>query len=270
MNVGDVTITPVHDGRFLVPANAFFPSTSPEDWLPHRAFLNDDGLLPLELGGFLVRSGDRIILVDCGAGRRAEPENGRLLASLSAIGVAAGDVTDVVFTHLHFDHVGWASDAGAAVFPNATYRCDSRDWSHFCGPDADESLSQAIFNSVPASERLGPIASRFEMWSGDVSLAPGLDVRSAPGHTPGSNVIVVSSGTDRALLLGDVVHCPVELLENEWAALGDVDPRLASTTREAWAREMESTGVMAAAAHFPGMQFGRLLAGNGARQWVFH
>ena len=79
---------------------------------------------------------------------------------------------------------------------------------------------------------------------------------------------VLSSGTDRALLLGDVVHCPVELLDDEWAGLGDVDADLALRTRIALAKELEGTDTPAAAAHFPGMQFGRLIAANGKRQWV--
>ena len=90
----------------------------------------------------------------------------------------------------------------------------------------------------------------------------------APGHTPGSTIIVASSGTDRALLLGDVVHCPVELLDDEWAGMGDVDPELAKRTRNALARELEGAEVPVAAAHFPGLQFGKLLIGNGKRQWV--
>ncbi len=52
---------------------------------------------------------------------------------------------------------------------------------------------------------------------------------------------MISSGTERALLIGDVAHCPVELLEPEWAALSDVDPDLAARTREALAREYEGT-----------------------------
>jgi glyoxylase-like metal-dependent hydrolase (beta-lactamase superfamily II) len=90
----------------------------------------------------------------------------------------------------------------------------------------------------------------------------------APGHTPGSTIMVISSGTERALLLGDVVHCPVELLDDEWAGMGDVDPDLAKRTRNALARELEGTDVPAAAAHFPGLQFGKLLAARGKRQWV--
>ncbi|MBV9254592.1 MAG: MBL fold metallo-hydrolase, partial [Actinobacteria bacterium] len=80
--------------------------------------------------------------------------------------------------------------------------------------------------------------------------------------------VVLSSGDQRAMLLGDVVHCPIELLEDEWAGLGDVDPALAKRTRNALARELEGTDVPAAAAHFPGLQFGRLLAGEGRRRWI--
>ena len=68
------------------------------------------------------------------------------------------------------------------------------------------------------------------------------------------------------MLLGDVVHCPVELLDDEWAGMSDVDPELALRTRVALARELEGTDVPVAAAHFPGLQFGRLLLGEGKRQ----
>ena len=73
---------------------------------------------------------------------------------------------------------------------------------------------------------------------------------SAPGHTPGSTILVMSSGTARGLLLGDVVHCPVELLDDEWGGVGDVDPELAKRTRLALTRELEGTDTPVAAAHF--------------------
>jgi hypothetical protein len=71
------------------------------------------------------------------------------------------------------------------------------------------------------------------------------------------------------MLLGDVVYCPAGLLDDEWAGMTDVDPMLAKRTRNALARELEGTDVPVAAAHFQGMQFGRLLAANGTRRWVF-
>jgi hypothetical protein len=70
------------------------------------------------------------------------------------------------------------------------------------------------------------------------------------------------------MLLGDVVHCPVELIDEEWAGVGDMDPDLARRTRNALARELEGTRTPVAAAHFPGLVFGRLLSGEGRRQWV--
>ena len=230
MRVGDLEILPVHDGAARMPATAAFAAgggrgSSEEDWAPHAEFLDDEGKLELALGGFLIRTAGRTVLVDAGVGRINDGTftGGKLLESLAAFGVAPEDVTDVVFTHLHFDHVGWATQQGAVVFENATYRCDERDWTHFVGPDPG------------ATKKLTPIADRLETWTADGTILPGLDAMVAPGHTPGSTIIVVSSGDSRALLLGDVVHCPVELLDDEWAGLGDVDPALARRTRIALA-----------------------------------
>ena len=183
-------------------------------------------------------------------------QGGALLASLAAHGVQPADVTDVLFTHLHFDHVGWATQQGEIVFPNATYRCHEGDWAHFVGPDAG------------ATRKLSPLTERMAFWSGSGPLFPGLDVMVAPGHTPGSTIMVLSSGAERAMLLGDVVHCPVQLLDDEWAGISDVDPALAKRTRNGLARELEGSGVPVAGAHFEGMHFGRLLVAEGRRRWV--
>lgn len=266
VRVGDLQVSPVLDGQARTPPTAAYRmggeptgrGGADDDWAPHRAFLADDGLLEIALGGFLVRGGDRVVLVDTGVGdlRRGVFVGGQLLEGLAALGVTPGDVTDVVLTHLHFDHVGWTTQHGEIVFPRATYRCDRRDWAHFVGPDPG------------ATRKLSPLADRLETWDGSGPLLPGLDTLAAPGHTPGSTVVVLSSGTDRALLLGDVVHCPVELLDDEWGSIGDVDPELARRTRTALARELEGTDVPVAAAHFPGLRFGRLLTGAGRRRWV--
>jgi hypothetical protein len=71
--------------------------------------------------------------------------------------------------------------------------------------------------------------------------------------------VVLSDGSERALLLGDVAHCPMELTDVQWARLADVDPALAAQTREALAREAEGGGALVGAAHFHGLRFGRLL-----------
>jgi glyoxylase-like metal-dependent hydrolase (beta-lactamase superfamily II) len=263
MDVGHIRIDGVLDGVITAPANEVLRRPGVDDpWADHRDLLTADGILEMTVGGFLVRSGDRIILVDAGLGPldREGYRAGRLPDSLAALDVGPADVTDVLLTHLHFDHVGWVAQKGEVVFPNATYRCHARDWDHFVtAADAD----------AGAIRKLTPIESRLETFSGDTTVAPGVDVRDAPGHTPGSAIVVVSSGAARALLIGDVVHCPIELTEQDWEAVFDVDPALAQRSREALARELEGSDALVAAAHFPGLQFGRLLAGSGRSQWSY-
>jgi glyoxylase-like metal-dependent hydrolase (beta-lactamase superfamily II) len=269
MRIGDLEVLSLYDGSATVPATGAYRMGPPglkggdaADWVPHQDLL-DDGMFEIVFGGFLIRGvGERVLLVDGGVGAEPDPQyglsGGALLGSLGAVGVAPDDVTDVLFTHLHFDHIGWASADGVPVFPRATYRCDRRDWEHFVGSDEF------------ATARLGPVEERFEAWDGDISIAPGVDTRLCAGHTPGSALIVLSSGAERAMLLGDVVHCAVELLDDEWGGIADVDPAMAQRARNALARELEGTDVPVAAAHFPGLKFGRVLPGEGRRQWVFN
>src|SRR5438045_3051467 len=115
MHIGDLVVEPVHDG-LMKAATTAFKGTTDAQWAPHRQFLDADGMLEFALGGFLVRGvGSRIVLVDAGIGDRTgalmsgsgQFSGGALLNSLAAQNVHADDITDVVFTHLHFDHVGW-------------------------------------------------------------------------------------------------------------------------------------------------------------------
>jgi glyoxylase-like metal-dependent hydrolase (beta-lactamase superfamily II) len=260
MQVGDLRIDAVIDGAGRFPPTRTFRGTTDEQWAAHQDLLDEDGLLGFSMGGFLIRDGSRTVLVDLGVGRKSIMgiQGGEFLTELAALGVAPADVTDVLFTHLHIDHVGWAADDdGRAVFPAATYRCAAADWEHFMTGHPGE-----------ITQLLAGVTDRFETWDGSGPVLPGLDALAATGHTPGSTVIVASSGRARALMLGDVVHCPVQLVDDEWGALFDVDPALAARTRVALSRELEGSDALIAAAHFPGLQFGRLLRASAGRRWL--
>lgn len=261
MLIGDLQVDPVLDGSGRFQPTRAFRGTTDEQWAAHADLLDADGLLGFAMGGFLIRGYGRTVLVDLGVGHRTMLgiEGGSFLESLRGLGVEPGDVTDVVFTHLHLDHVGWASDRdGRAVFPSATYRAATADWDHFL-----------VEHPGPEAEILRPVAERFEMWDGSGPIIAGIDGLEAPGHTPGSSVIVLSSGTERAMLLGDVVHCPVEMVDDEWDAMFDVDPDLARRTRIRLNRELEGSDIPVTAAHFDGLAFGRLLRAAGTRRWLF-
>jgi glyoxylase-like metal-dependent hydrolase (beta-lactamase superfamily II) len=261
MRLHGMEVVPLIDGEIRVSVEDVVGKGSDRaDWdevLPGH--VADDGMMTVPLGGFLVRGiGDRIVLIDAGVGpiTRERFTGGRLLERLAEEGVKPSDVTDVIFTHLHFDHVGWASQQGRVVFDRAAYRCDERDWHHFVDHDPG------------ATRKLLPLATHLETFDGSGTILPGIDLQAAPGHTPGSTVIVLSSGTDRVVLLGDAVHCPIELVDDEWGTIGDVDPALAKRTKAALAQELEGSTAHVSAAHFPEMQFGRLLQAQAKRQWV--
>ena len=233
MNVGAMTVDPVIDGTGSFDPTKSFRGSTTEEWAAHRDLLDAEGKLGFSIGGFLVRGAGRTTLVDLGVGRTRflGIDGGRFLESLSDLGVPPSEVTDVIFTHLHFDHVGWAATAsGQPTFPNATYRCHAADWDYFLRDHPDT-----------VAELIHPVAERFESWAGSGPLLPGVDTLAAPGHTPGSTVVVVSSESQRAIMLGDVVHCPVQLVDDEWGAIGDVDPELAVRTRTALSRELEGS-----------------------------
>ena len=261
MRIGSIEVLPVLDGVGREVADGVLTRPGVADpWSCHPGVRADDGLLHLDLGGFLLRTAGRTVLVDAGVGTidNGKYSGGGFLESLRSHGVRPEDVTDVVFTHLHFDHVGWATRKGAIVFPNATYRVHAADWAHFVdSPSADPG----------AVRKLSPLAAQLETFDRETTLAPGLTARPAPGHTPGSTVYVVADGDRRALLLGDVVHSVVELAEPDWQAVFDVDPVAARAVRNRIADEVADTADLVVGAHFPGLRFGRVVTVSGNRSF---
>ena len=109
--------------------------------------------------------------------------------------------------------------------------------------------------------------ARLHLVDQDTTVAPGIDLTMTPGHTPGHLSVIVSSGVQRALLLGDAIVCPLQLDEPSWQSIRDVDPQLAARVRERLFRELENQDTFGAGAHFPELQFGRVLAGQICR-WI--
>jgi glyoxylase-like metal-dependent hydrolase (beta-lactamase superfamily II) len=258
MKIGTIEVTPLSDGTAVLPP-AFWAGFDAE---AHPELLGPDGNLHMPIGCYLVRTGEQAVLLDAGMGPHEESwaTGGALPAQLEAAGVRPDDIDVVVCTHLHLDHAGWLVHDGAPFFSRATVRYGARDWKRFVDDAApDDRIAEGM--------RLLWDAGRLDPIEGDmVALAPGLTARYTPGHTEGHYSLVVSSGEERLFLLGDAVECPLQVAEDEFSAISDVDPALAKRTREAMWREIEGTPAQVGAAHFPGLQVGRILTGNG-RRW---
>jgi glyoxylase-like metal-dependent hydrolase (beta-lactamase superfamily II) len=272
LRVGDIEISPLRDGWFFPPKGYLGEHAHPERDPESR---DEWGSARLPVGCFLLRTASKTILVDTGIGRLPEATvrelaesgyrftGGELHAALREAQAAPAQIDAVLCTHLHLDHCGGlvAADARDA-FPNAVLWIGQADWQRFV-VSREGSMTDGVRAVLEERFRQG----RVDLLDGDREITAGVTARATPGHTPGHYSVVVSAGSERALILGDAVTCPAQLEETEWHALSDVDPRLAARTREALFRDLESEGGAATGCHFPGLEFGRVIKGAAGRTW---
>ncbi|HEX3784492.1 MAG TPA: MBL fold metallo-hydrolase [Pseudonocardiaceae bacterium] len=249
-HVGSVQVRPILDGHMGVAPQVLYPSA---DLAADPGWLDSDGNVPLEYGGYLLLGpDDSVVLVDVGGGEWfavAEDKGrlhvgGMLLDRLKEVGVTTGDVTHVVFTHLHFDHCGWASSAGRATFPRAVYVCHEADWRTFVVDAADPRVRTAM----------SPVEPQVRTWARDTDILPWLRLVHCPGHTPGNAIVFVADQDAELALIGDLAHHPLELAHPGWLGGVDTDPTGASHERETWFGRFADTGTPIASPHFPGQR----------------
>ena len=258
MDIGDLEVLPLSDGVARIPRD-WFPNA---EWTAaHDPLFAEDGRMHLPIGCFVVRTGSTTVLVDAGMGPvdLGWIAGGQLRGALTSAGIRPEEIDVVVCTHLHFDHAGWLVEGGRPAFPNATVRFGAADWRRWVieAPEGDRIRNAMLL--LDEQGRLDPIESD------GASIAPGITARAAPGHTEGHHILVLSSGEERAMLLGDTVTCPLQLTEEDWDQVSDMDPALGNRTRRALWDELEGTDTRFTSAHFPDLQVGRVLRGRGKR-----
>ncbi|WP_433281131.1 MBL fold metallo-hydrolase [Pseudonocardia xinjiangensis] len=198
-----------------------------KSWLEPRFWSSETDGVTLTIQSFLLEYEGTRILIDTGIGngkdRPAVPPFHQLdtpfLDQLATAGAAPEDVDIVVLTHLHSDHVGWNTrfdgHSWVPTFPNARYlipRTEFDFWNPDGGPNqgsADEDQALVFADSI------APVvaAGQAELWEGPLTLTTGTDLAISldvvPGHTPGSAVLTVSSGSDSAMFVGDLLSTPM-------------------------------------------------------------
>jgi glyoxylase-like metal-dependent hydrolase (beta-lactamase superfamily II) len=254
-----LTVTPLSDGELHIPAAGLLNRDLPAE------FLDADGLMAVNFGGFLVRTAEHTVVIDTGIGGGALPELpiGSFPDRLRAAGVAPQDVDTVILTHLHFDHVGWVD-----LFTDAQHHAHATDWQYWVTDAHPETgPGREDFGAIPAPQRLAPLADSIVLHEGErTEIVPGVTLRLAPGHTPGHCIVEVG---ERVVLLADAAHNPAQLLRDDYASVTDVDPRLAQRTRAALADELTGSGALITMTHDAGNRFGRLELVDGARRWAY-
>jgi len=281
---GDIEVTFLPDGFIRSTPASSYPNSPAALWQASPHLLDEDGLLVMSLGALLVRTPTHNVLIDLGWGpdqtKLVNPATGvttgqimggALLESLATQGISPDEIDAVLFSHLHRDHLGWiVTERGAhhedhpqLTFANATHLCANEEWTYWSAE------GRAGLGPAPTRGQLDALATRISFVADGNQPLPGIDVVATPGHTPGHLSFVLSSGGDRVVVLGDAVHCPIEIQEPELAFVVDVDPALASRTRAFLERELTRPSTVAAGAHFADLVFGRLIPGKAQPTWHF-
>jgi glyoxylase-like metal-dependent hydrolase (beta-lactamase superfamily II) len=167
--------------------------------------------------------------------------------AVEAAGWSPEDIDTVVCTHLHFDHIG-----GADGFPNARLVVAGDEWGYWStATDTDE------YEAVEAAIRPLVEAGTVDLVDGDHALTDEVRLVPTPGHTPGHASVEIGSGGEVAVITGDLVHHPIELLAPQWAMVADVDSARCSASRRAFVDRYGDGETLIFGTHFGGSSAGR-------------
>jgi glyoxylase-like metal-dependent hydrolase (beta-lactamase superfamily II) len=231
MNLGPYTLHEIPAGMLRLDGGAMF-GIIPRPLWERRIPPDERGRIPLAMRCLLIEGEGRVILIDNGLGDKydakfadiyaVDHESSELHRSLATAGFGAGDVTDVVLTHLHFDHCGGSTRRDAhgklqTTFPAATYHLQRTHWSW-----AHESpREQASF----MSENIEPLheSGQLQLHDGGGELFPGIETIVVDGHTRGQQLVRIFDGDDALLFAADLLptaaHVPLL-----WIMAYDVAP----------------------------------------------
>jgi glyoxylase-like metal-dependent hydrolase (beta-lactamase superfamily II) len=256
----------------FLPASGMFPGAAADVWKDNEDWLAPDHWEPesdrtvIALQAWVLRSGGQTVLVDTNAGSGRERPGmapyfdqcqSDFLDVLARAGVRPRDVDVVVNTHLHVDHVGWntvdADGEWVPTFPHARYLIPAADDAHY-GPDNASGTTLQKVDRLVYEDSVAPIhrAGQAVLWDGLHRIDQHLTLESAPGHTPGSSVLRLSSGSDRAVFVGDLLHSPVQILEPCCNSSSCFHARQAAASRRRILGRAADEGELLVPAHFGG------------------
>lgn len=232
IDLGDVSVSRIDDGSFYLDGGAMFGAVPKPVW-EKQALPDALNRVELACSVALVRSRDRLVLIDTGCGDKWDDKfrniysigQARILAALAALGVEPSRVTDVVLSHLHFDHAGGVarrleSDPAAGLllnYPNARHYVQRIEWMDALAPTELTRRSYLPENFLLLSD-----SGNLVLLDGETEIIPGITLFPAAGHTMGHQAVKIQGDSDAMYFLGDIVPS-TRHLRLPWLTAFDLD-----------------------------------------------
>ena len=267
--LGDYTLHTVDAGVFGLDGGAMF-GVVPKPLWEKRIRADSRNRIPLAMRCLLIESGNRLILVDDGIGTKfdrkfadiyaVDVESTNLKDSLKAAGFGVADVTDVILTHLHFDHCGGsterAGDGFVTTFPNARFHVQEDQWRTANAPNPRERGSFL-------SENLDPLASsgQLVLADGNLEVAPGVSVITFDGHTEKMQLVKIESGGQTLVFAADLLPTRFHLAP-AWTMAYDMQPLVTMEEKAAFLDEACDEGWNLFFEHDPEVEVASLVRGD--------
>lgn len=263
LDLAEWRLDTVSDGHLMLPVSFAFAGL-PDDVVQAamvRHDLSADGLMP-PCNVTLLRNGDRTVLFDVGAGPGFMSSAGRLPEALATLDLTPDDITDIIITHGHPDHLwGILDDFEEPLFVNARIMMGAQDHAYWTDPATATSIGEARASFFAgASRRLSILGDAVALIEDGEDVLPGVTARLTPGHTPGHMSFVVE-GDRPAMVIGDAIGNHHLAFDNPGlSSPSDQDPELAALTRSALLAELARTGMTAIGFHLPDGGIGQVVA----------
>ena len=221
----------IEAGDFHVDGGAAFGVVPKRVW-KKRYPCDEENFCKLNMRCLLVDTGNKLILIDTGTGDKqlnylkyyGFKSIINFDTELARLGYSCLDVTDVVFTHLHFDHCGGTTRYNAdkskveLVFPNATHWVGATQWANFLNPNVREGDSYFPENMLPVQE-----AGKLQLVSANQFICPEVEIRLYNGHTVGQLVSYINAGSQTFVYVGDVIPLAANV-PLAWISAYDTNP----------------------------------------------
>jgi glyoxylase-like metal-dependent hydrolase (beta-lactamase superfamily II) len=263
-----LTFKTLKTGQHVAPAQLAFGDAPPNALADALgADLLEDGRVGTVYTCLLVETGGRLVLIDTGVPGDGDGE-APLLTELDAFGIRPSEISMVILSHAHEDHLGGLLHHGDPVFTDAQHLLTEAEWQYWDVGDDPLELSQPMFSSMrqAAMSYLEPVrrAELLTLVTGEVAVGPGIRVLPAPGHTPGHLAVEVTADAEVLMYLGDALLHEAMVANPDWTGLVDADAATTRETRRALLSRANERAAVVTGGHLRGT--GRVeRAGDGYR-----